>query len=165
MSEPIDFAVEFYFRMRNSAAGRISRDARRREDKAKNANSQPFEAGRNPKRAGSSITDMLKSFAWDTQLAEADLFNGWSEIVGTSNAEHSTPESLNRGLLTVRCESTAWATQLRLMQSQILERINETYPQLEIASLKFIGPDAPTWKKANFRFQEEGRETLTAKPK
>ena len=156
MAEPIDFAVEFYYRMRNSAAGRISRDARRREDKAKNANSQPFEAGRNPKRAGSSITDLLKSFAWDTQLAEADLFNGWSEIVGASNAEHSTPENLNRGLLTVRCESTAWATQLRLMQAQILERISEVYPQLEITALKFIGPDAPTWKKGKFSVPGRG---------
>lgn len=156
MADPIDFAVDFYYRMRNSAAGRISRDARRREDRAKNANSQPFESGRNPLRASTSITDLLKSFAWDTQLAEADLFNKWSEIVGDQNAENSTPEQLNKGQLTVRCKSTAWATQLRLMQEQILQRIKEVYPELEIASIKFVGPDAPTWKKGKFSVPGRG---------
>lgn len=151
-----DFAVEFYYRMRNSAAGRISRDARRREDRVKNANSQPFEKGREPKTAGKSIMELLKSFAWDTNLAEAELFSKWAEVVGENNAEHSTPESLAKGLLTVRCQSTAWATQLRLMQNQILEQIKAAYPQLEIRSLKFIGPDAPTWKKGKFSVPGRG---------
>lgn len=156
MTENSDFAVDFYYRMRNSSAGRISRDARRREDRAKNANSQPFESGRNPKKASVSILELFKSFAWDTQLAEADLFNKWHEIVGENNADNSTPENLSNGLLTVRCKSTAWATQLRLMQAQILERIKEVYPQLEVTSIKFIGPDAPNWKKGKFSVPGRG---------
>lgn len=150
MSENNDFAVEFYYRMRNSAAGRISRDARRREDKLKSANSQPFESGRSPKKIASSITELLKSFAWETALAEADLFNRWAEIVGENNAEHSTPENLSQGLLLVRCQSTAWATQLKLMQEPILQRINEVHPELKVGQIKFVGPEAPNWKKGKF---------------
>ena len=156
MTDKSDFAVDFYYQMRNSAAGRISRDARRREDRAKNANSQPFEAGRNPKKASVSILELFKSFAWDTPLAEADLFTKWHEIVGKNNAENSIPENLSNGLLTVRCKSTAWATELRLMQTQILDRIRETYPQLEVASIRFIGPDAPNWKKGKFSVPGRG---------
>lgn len=156
MTETPDFAVDFYYRMRNSSAGRISRDARRREEKVKNANSQPFEKGRNPKKASQSILEIFKSFAWETQLAEADLFNKWAEIVGETNAENSTPENLNDGFLTVRCKSTAWATQLRLMQPQILERIREVYPELAVTNIKFLGPDAPTWKKGKFSVPGRG---------
>ena len=56
-------------------------------------------------------------------------------------------EALINGTLTIRCKSTAWATQLRLMQTQILAKIHEAHPDLEITALKLLGPDAPSWKK------------------
>ena len=146
-SESEDFAVEFYYRMRNSISNKRSRESKKREDKLKRANSQPFDRGRDPVSAGSTVEALVKAFAWDTPLAEATLFSHWESIVGDQNALNSTPEILNRGMLTVRCKSTAWATQLRLMQAQILEKINQKFPELEITSLKFIGPDAPSWKK------------------
>ena len=33
------------------------------------------------------------------------------------------------------------------MQEQILAKINEGYGDLGITGLKFLGPDAPSWKK------------------
>jgi predicted nucleic acid-binding Zn ribbon protein len=80
-------------------------------------------------------------------LVEADLFNNWTELVGEANGLNSQPENLVSGVLTIRCKSTAWATQLRLMQIQILDKITENYGDLAISSLKFLGPDAPSWKK------------------
>ena len=53
-----------------------------------------------------------------SNLAEAELFSNWSQIVGETNAANSHPETLVNSTLTVRCKSTAWATQLRLMQIQ-----------------------------------------------
>ncbi len=144
---PIDFAVDFYWAMREAVTGRISREAKRIAQNAKRANSKPFDKGRDPIKAGDSIGDIMKSFRWEGQLAEADLFNNWAQLVGDKNAEATNPESLNRGLLTIRCKSTAWATQLRLMQDQILALVQAKYPDLEITALKFLGPDAPSWKK------------------
>ncbi len=144
---PIDFAVDFYWQMREAVTGRISREAKRIAKNAKRATSQPFDKGRDPVKAGDSISDIMKSFRWEGQLAEAELFNNWADLVGEKNGEATHPESLNRGLLTIRCKSTAWATQLRLMQDQILQRVQEQYPTLEITAIKFIGPDAPSWKK------------------
>jgi predicted nucleic acid-binding Zn ribbon protein len=147
MSDEKDFAIEFYYKMREAVTGRLSRDAKRiAENKAK-ATSKPFDKGRDPVKAGSSIDSVLKDFRWESQLSEADLFNRWGELVGEQNAAATHPETLNRGLLTIRCKSTAWATQLRIMQEQILKRVQEAYPDLEITALKFIGPDAPNWKK------------------
>jgi predicted nucleic acid-binding Zn ribbon protein len=33
------------------------------------------------------------------------------------------------------------------MQGEILRRVQEKFGSLNVQSLKFIGPDAPSWKK------------------
>lgn len=146
MSEKKDFAVEFYFAMRQAVTGRPTKDQKRIAEK-KTKRSQPFEAGRDPVSASSSIDALLDDFRWQSQLQEAELFIRWREIVGEINANNSAPESLNHKKLVVRCKSTAWATELRLMQATILERISAEFADLEIKSISFIGPDAPSWKK------------------
>ena len=142
-----DFAQEFYWRMREAVTGRISRDAKRIKAKAAKSDSKPFDKGRDPVSAGDSLDGILKQFRWEARLNEADLFNRWAELVGEANGKNSNPETLVNGVLTVRCKSTAWATQLRLMHDQLLANVTENYPDLEIASLKLLGPDAPSWKK------------------
>ena len=142
-----DFAQEFYFRMREAFTGRLSRDAKRILEKTKTAKSKPFDRGRDPLTAGQTLDGVLKEFRWEAQLAEADLFNRWAELVGEQNAANSHPETLVGGVLTIRCKSTAWATQLRLMHMVLLAKVNEAHPDLEISSLKLLGPDAPSWKK------------------
>jgi predicted nucleic acid-binding Zn ribbon protein len=142
-----DFAQEFYYRMREAVTGRLSRDAKRIKERRERGGSKPFDKGRDPIAASSTIDALIADFSWEGELSEADLFNSWSNVVGDDTAAASMPESLREGTLTVRCKSTAWATQLRLMQSEILVRLNEAYPKLEITALKLLGPDAPSWKK------------------
>ena len=133
--------------MRDAVTGRVSRDAKRIAAAAKNEDSVPFGAGRDFVKAGNAIDGLMKDFRWESQLAEADLFNRWAEVVGETNAAASQPEALINGTLTVRCKSTAWATQLRLMQTTILAKIHEAFPLIEINALKLLGPEAPSWKK------------------
>ena len=142
-----DFAQEFYWRMREAVTGRLSRDAKRIKERKERGGSKPFDKGRDPVTALASVDALLAEFSWNGQLAEADLFNRWAELVGDQTAENSVPETLSDGTLTVRCKSTAWATQLRLMQGTILERLNSEFPALEITALKMLGPAAPSWKK------------------
>ena len=143
----VDFASEFYARMRQAVTGRLSRDAKRMAERESRANSKPFDKGRDVVPAGSLIDGLLTRFGWDNQIQEADLFNRWAELVGPANAAASTPEKLERGLLTVRCKSTAWATQLKLMKSQVLEQLQAAFPTIELIDIRFVGPDAPSWKK------------------
>ena len=142
-----DFAQEFYWRMREAVTGRLSRDAKRIKERKERGGSKPFESGRDPVSAVASVDALLAEFNWSSQLAEADLFNRWGQIVGDQTAENSIPEALVDGTLTVRCKSTAWSTQLRLMQETILDRINTEFPGLEVTALKMLGPAAPSWKK------------------
>ena len=146
-NEDDDFAQEFYFSMRAAVTGRVGRDTRRRIANSKNKISKPFGPGRDPKTAASGLDAVLNSFGWHNQIAQAELFAHWSGVVGELNASSSKPEALYQGTLTVRCKSTAWATQLKLMQGQILTEIHNRYPDLDIENVKFLGPQAPTWKK------------------
>ena len=51
------------------------------------------------------------------------MFGQWATVVGEQIAEHANPTALRDGVLTVEAESTAWATQLRMVQAQLLAKI------------------------------------------
>ena len=84
---------------------------------------------------------------WLGRVEKEALFLDWERLVGGDNAAASQPVSLEGSLMTIQCRSTAWATQLRLLQDQILARVQEQYPDLGVTDLRFIGPEAPSWKK------------------
>ncbi|MFY0671684.1 MAG: DUF721 domain-containing protein [Aquiluna sp.] len=84
---------------------------------------------------------------WLGRVEKEALFLDWERLVGGDNAAASQPVSLEGSLMTIQCRSTAWATQLRLLQDQILARVQEQYPDLGVTDLRFIGPAAPSWKK------------------
>jgi predicted nucleic acid-binding Zn ribbon protein len=141
-----DVAVEFYYRMLAAVTGRKDRDTKRRE-KTQRQGSRPFDEGRAPKTLASTMDSLIQNFGWQSKVAEGELFSNWKELVGDRVAESSFPEDLSKGVLTVRCKSTAWATQLRLMGNDILVKIGERLPDLEVKELKFIGPQAPSFKR------------------
>jgi predicted nucleic acid-binding Zn ribbon protein len=90
---------------------------------------------------------LTSQLGWESPLAQSQLVNSWSDLVGEDTAAHSTPVGIEDGVLTVRCESTAWATQLRLMRTELLRHIAERFNQAGIESIRFQGPDVPTWKR------------------
>jgi predicted nucleic acid-binding Zn ribbon protein len=141
-----DFAVEFYYRMRQALTGRKDRDSKRRDANSRNK-SRPFDSNRSPKPISTGLDKLIDSLGWQNQLAEADLFMNWAKIVGEKNAEVSNCEDLYQGVLKVRCKSSAWATQLTLFKPQFLAAIQEQYAQLEVKDLRFIGPNAPSFKR------------------
>ena len=68
-------------------------------------------------------------------------------LVGASNAAHSSPEGYADTVLTVRADSTAWATQLRYLSPQLVAMLNEQLGDGTVTRIKVLGPDAPSWKK------------------
>jgi len=147
VSEHDGFAQEFYWRMREAVTGRLSRDAKRIIERKKKGGSRPFDKGRDPLSAGNTLDALIKDFKWTNELGEAELFVSWSKIVGEDTAAKSIPEGLQDGVLTVRCSSTAWATQLKLMQSTILEKLQADFPSLKVTELRLLGPAGPSFKR------------------
>ena len=77
------------------------------------------------------------------------MLGRWPQVVGEDIAAHAEPVSVRDGVLAVSAESTAWATQLRLMQSQILAKIAASVGHGVVTSLRITGPAAPSWKKGD----------------
>lgn len=103
--------------------------------------------GRDPQPLGQLASSLSKQQGWTAHVAEGTVFGHWTKVVGEQIAEHATPSALNEGVLSVTAESTAWATQLRLMQAQILAKIAAAVGDGVVKSLKITGPTAPSWRK------------------
>lgn len=108
--------------------------------------SEPFTPGRDPKPLGDTIDVLSSELGWSGPLSQHDLLASWADVAGEDTAKHSEPIGIEGGVLQVRCESTAWATQLRMMRTQLLSLIAERYPEAGVETIRFQGPDAPTWK-------------------
>ena len=84
------------------------------------------------------------------------MFAEWATVVGEQIAEHATPTSLRDGLLHVAAESTAWATQLRMVQAQLLAKIAAVVGDGVVTALKITGPVAPSWRKGPLHVRGRG---------
>jgi predicted nucleic acid-binding Zn ribbon protein len=83
----------------------------------------PEEEGfRDPQRIGPSLDRVARRLGAPTAHALSGLFNRWPELVGASIAAHATPVSLKKGHLLVEVDSSAWATQLKYMTTELVER-------------------------------------------
>ena len=84
------------------------------------------------------------------------MFGRWPGLVGEQIAAHATPTSLRDGVLTVSAETTAWATQLRMVQAQLLAKIASAVGDGVVTSLKIVGPMAPSWRKGRYHIAGRG---------
>ncbi|GAA4432922.1 hypothetical protein GCM10023148_38520 [Actinokineospora soli] len=101
---------------------------------------------RDPQPLGRLAARIATDRGWHDQLAGGRVFGKWAALVGADVAEHAKPLTLKDGELTVQAESTAWATQLRLLQRQLLARIAAGVGPGVVRRLKVQGPSAPSWR-------------------
>ncbi len=102
---------------------------------------------RDPQPLGRLARDLARKRGWSAQVAEGTVLGNWTAVVGHQIADHAVPTGLRDGVLSVSAESTAWATQLRMMQAQLLAKIAAAVGNGVVTSLKITGPAAPSWRK------------------
>lgn len=144
-------AIETYRRISGLQPGkRNSRRYRSRRSagsEGETHESVPFGGGRDPSVVGSILDTLTSDLGWDGDLSRSALIESWSDIVGRENASHARPVGIENGVLRVNCDSTAWATQLRIMRSSVLTRIAREFPEAGVESIVFHGPGSPHWGK------------------
>jgi predicted nucleic acid-binding Zn ribbon protein len=123
-----------------------SKFRRRRITRSVSDDNQPFMAGRDPHGVADVLDALTRDAGWAPQIARADLARTWEVVAGVETARHTSPVALDAGLLTVQADSTAWAKQLQLMRAQVLSEIVRRFPEAGVESIRFIGPDVPSWK-------------------
>lgn len=134
-------------RGQDAGRGRVAPIARRRVAGQRRRWSGPGPDVRDPQPFGRLARDLAKQQGWSSQVAEGTVLGQWSSVVGEQIAEHAVPAALNDGVLSVTAESTAWATQLRLMQGQLLAKIAAAVGNGVVTSLRITGPATPSWRK------------------
>jgi predicted nucleic acid-binding Zn ribbon protein len=111
---------------------------------------------RDPQPLGRVTRELAKKRGWSPRVAEGTVLGQWPAVVGSEIAEHATPTNLADGVLSVAAESTAWATQLRMMQAQLLAKIAEAVGDGVVRSLRITGPSTPSWRKGPLHIAGRG---------
>lgn len=102
--------------------------------------------GRDPQLLGNAFDRFTRASGWTAELNVYQVLGRWPAIVGMEIADHSHPEAYQESVLTVRADSTSWATQLRLLAPTLVARLNEELGQGTVTKIVVKGPDAPSWK-------------------
>jgi predicted nucleic acid-binding Zn ribbon protein len=111
---------------------------------------------RDPQLLGAAARDVASTRGWSGQVAAGTVLGRWRAVVGDQIADHTSPTGLHEGVLNVTAESTAWATQLRMMQPQLLAKIAAAVGDGVVTALKITGPAAPSWRKGPRRIAGRG---------
>ncbi|NMN01005.1 hypothetical protein G1C96_1587 [Bifidobacterium sp. DSM 109958] len=118
---------------------------RARAERAEKAWESFGKPGRDPSRLGSVADVLAIQGNWGPHLKLAQLEYHWDEVVGPGIAAHSRPAGYADGVLTIRTESTVWATQLTYLIPQLRSRIAERLVGLPVERVQVTGPRASTF--------------------
>lgn len=121
------------------------RSAPRRRTFTKSSGARPDD--RDPQLLDQAMGRLIASHGWELDLKVQGVFGRWAELVGSEVADHCTPESFEDGRLVVRTDSTAWATQLKLLTPSVVRRLNTELGDGTVTVIEVLGPHLPSWKK------------------
>ncbi|MFM6968446.1 MAG: DUF721 domain-containing protein [Microbacteriaceae bacterium] len=105
--------------------------------------SQPFEPGRDPRSIAAIVESSIEDRGWTPFLARASVLAQWEDLVGKEVAAHTNADLVD-DVLVVACDSSAWATQLRMLRHDILREIETRFPDHGIERVDVLGPGVPT---------------------
>jgi predicted nucleic acid-binding Zn ribbon protein len=109
--------------------------------------SGPAGDDRDPQTLGKVVDKLVGEHGWDEDLAVHGVVARWDRVVGSDLAAHVRPERYVDGVLTLRAESTAWATQVRLLAVELIQKLNHAIGAGTVTRVDVVGPQAPSWRK------------------
>ena len=145
-ARPSDIARAALEAARAASASR-PRPTRRRIAGPKRTWSGPRPGDDDPQPLARLVDSLVTTQDWTEHTRVGAVFGRWSALVGPDIAAHCRPETLTEGELLVVAESTAWATQLRLLGPTLLRRLEEALGPGVVTKLVVRGPAAPSWRR------------------
>ena len=115
-----------------------------------------FPDDRDPQTLENLVGRLVEDHGWAVDLRIQGIFARWAELVGAEVSEHCRPDSFSDGKLLVQTDSTAWATQLRLLAPTLQRRLNEELGTDTVRTVEVRGPAAPSWRKGRRRVPGKG---------
>ena len=138
------------------AARGVRRTPRRktRPDYDQRSGAAPDE--RDPQLLGAALDRLVSERGWQGEVSARTLLDRWPDLVGELNARHSVVEAFADGVVTVRTDSTTWATSLRSLAPQVVAELNRRLGDGTVTRITVLGPAAPSWKHGR-RSVRDGR--------
>lgn len=110
--------------------------------------------GRDPAEVTTTVDRLVAMMGWRGRITISSVLARWEEIVGADIATHCQPEKFLDGELTVRADSTTWATQLRYLLPQIERRLAQEVGEGMVTAIHIQGP---TSRKMTGKWRVQGR--------
>lgn len=97
--------------------------------------------GKPPVAVPELLAALARRKGWGRRLEGARIHECWEEIAGEQLAAHAEPIRLHGGVLILRAESPAWATQVRYLTAELVRRANEILGEGQVSSVQVVtGP-------------------------
>jgi predicted nucleic acid-binding Zn ribbon protein len=98
-----------------------------------------------PVPVSDAVADLVRERGWEQDAAIAGLMGSWADVVGAELAEHVHPEGFVDGVLALRADSTAWATQVRHLMGHVRSAVDAALGPGVVTRITVAGPTAPSW--------------------
>lgn len=108
--------------------------------------------GRAPQRSynvagfASLVKKEIADREWSENIAHGWVMGNWETLVGEKIAQHTEVSMIKDGELFISCDQTAWATNLKYMQSTVLSQIAEKIGPDVITKLHVYPPKTKNWR-------------------
>ena len=103
---------------------------------------------RDPVPAGRAVEELVAAQGWEEGTKVAAAMARWEDIAGPELAAHVKAESFTDGVLLLRADSTAWATQMRLLLPSVRRAIDAAVGAGVVADIRIVGPEPPRTRGA-----------------
>lgn len=151
--DPHSLARTALARAKDTARNRGFRTRTGRKKHVSHPNVTPGQ-GRDPANVTTTVDKLVAMMGWRRRIDVSAVLARWDDIVGQDIAEHCQPAKFDDGELTVKADSTAWATQLRYLLPQIERRLAEDVGEGVVTTIHILGPRN---QKIGGRWRVEGR--------
>ena len=113
---------------------------------------------RDPASVADAIVALVTDRGWQAAASIGRIWGEWASLVGPTLAEHVKPEAFDRttGRLTLRADSTAWATQVRMLSTQLRKRLQGEIPGELLQDITVLGPDVGPAPRGPLRVKGRG---------
>ncbi len=120
--------------------------------------SGPRPDDRDPQLVKDGVGRLVSDRGWSAQTAVAGVIGRWSELAGRDLAAHVVPESFDAhsGLLQLRADATAWATQTRFLIPTLQRRLDDEIGVGVVRQIEVAGPAAPRRSMGTLRVPGRG---------
>ena len=135
--------------------------------------SRPGDRSNRAETLSTTVSRLTKTIFGKRGLADGTVAREWSQVVGPMIAKHSRPDRItyanrerNSGLLHLRVDHSAMATELQHLEPQLLERINGYFGFKAVAKMRFIhGPlaDPPAIDRHTAPLPEPSQSPIVAR--